>query len=143
MVVAALAGTDPGRARALAGTAEQVACSITDPQEQVHVLAEVAAALASTDADRAERVARIIPDPREQTWALAAIAARVGPPAADRLLGEAFALGSWVTPLCVLAWIRPHDMIRFADLVLADGLLERLTSWTASTPAHERGGLFD
>ena len=42
------------------------------------------------------------------------MAEAVGLPRASHALGEAFARGSWLTPLPVLAKIIPQEVIRFA-----------------------------
>ena len=66
------------RARELADRAEQVARSITDPDDQARALAGVAGRWpAAGDHDRAEQVARSITDPDEQARALASVAGAV------------------------------------------------------------------
>ncbi len=52
--------------------------------------------------------------------ALAEVATAIGLPRAGRLLGEAFAVGSWLTPLPALAKLYPQLAIRIADAVYAD-----------------------
>ncbi|SHN37975.1 hypothetical protein, partial [Actinacidiphila paucisporea] len=68
----------------------------------------------------AEQIARTITDPDRQAQALTRVAKVVSLPRAGHLLGEAFALGSWLTPLPVLATIHPQEVIRIADAVYAD-----------------------
>lgn len=67
----------------------------------------------------AERIARTITDLDEQTEALITIAESADLPQAGRLLGEAFALGSWLGPLSALAKVFPQEAIRFVDAVYA------------------------
>ncbi|MER5757466.1 hypothetical protein [Streptomyces sp. NPDC002088] len=77
---------------------------------------ERAAALAAD----AEHIARTITNPYQQAQAMTELAKTVGLPRADYLLGRAFALGSWLTPLLVLAKIHPQQVIRIADAVYTD-----------------------
>src|SRR5262249_45594714 len=89
---------DPDWAGQLATAAEQIARSITDPVRQAQALAEVTRAMAGAgDPDRAEQIARGITTPHLQAQALAQVAEVVGFPHGCRLLGEAFAVGSWLT----------------------------------------------
>ncbi|WP_407841859.1 hypothetical protein ACE1OC_39660 [Streptomyces sp. DSM 116496] len=129
------AGLPGCRAAGLAAEAEQIALTLTDPYEQVGALAGVARAVAAAgDHERAERIARSRTTPQEQAWALIDVAQVVGPPHAGRLLGMAFALGLWRTPLPALATPYPQAAIRIADAVYANdgsaGLLEERTHVT-------------
>ncbi|MFI9602752.1 hypothetical protein ACIHCX_23380 [Streptomyces sp. NPDC052043] len=126
--------TDPyERARALAGVAEvaaaagdhehaeQIARALTDPRQRGRALAEVAEAVAAAgDHEHAEQIARAITNPERRARALTEVAKVVGPSRAGCLLGEAFTLGSWLTPLPVLALLYPQEVIRIADAVYAE-----------------------
>jgi hypothetical protein len=69
------------------------------------------------DPGRAEQIARSITDLHQQAEALVKVAEVVGLPHGCRLLGEAFAVGSWLAPLLVLAKLRPRLVIQIADEV--------------------------
>lgn len=119
-VARVMAAAELERARALATEAEQVARSISDPNGQVEALAEVAGAVAAAgEVEHAEQVARSITDPHQQAEALTELAQFSGLPVAHRcrLLGEAFAAGSWLAPLPVLAKLFPQLVIRIAERV--------------------------
>ncbi|MGW2821801.1 hypothetical protein ACWC24_12445 [Streptomyces sp. NPDC001443] len=114
---------DHERARKMVTDAEQIAHTNTNRFNQAWVLVGVACAMAAAgDYERAEQIARTITNPSEQAQALTGVAKAVGLPRADHLLGEAFALGSWLTPLPVLAKIHPQEVIRIADAVYVDSL---------------------
>ncbi|MEH0513399.1 hypothetical protein QBC31_22250 [Streptomyces sp. B21-079] len=102
--------------------AEQIARTITNPYQQAEALAEVAGAVAAAagDPERAEQIARTITNPDGQARALAEVAKFVALPRAGHLLGEAFARGSWLTPLPVLAKTYPQEVIRIVNAVYAD-----------------------
>ncbi|WP_144120912.1 caspase family protein [Catellatospora sichuanensis] len=122
----AAASGDPDQARRLAADAEQAARSFTDPYVRAQALtAATKAAAASGDPDQArrlaadaERAARTITNPNLQGQALTAVAEIVGPQAACRLLGEAFAMGHWWSPLSAVARVAPQVVLRIADLML-------------------------
>ncbi|WP_338672270.1 hypothetical protein V1460_04485 [Streptomyces sp. SCSIO 30461] len=124
------AAGDPARACELATDAEHVARTIADPDQRAWALVGVARALAAAGdparacelATSAEHVARTIADPGQQAWALTEVAKVVGLPRAGHLMGEAFALGAWLTPLPVLATLHPQEVIRIADAIYADEL---------------------
>lgn len=74
------------------------------------------------DAERArqltadvETIARGITDPDEQARALIERAGCAGMPQAHRILGEAFVVGSLLTPLPVLAKLHPQLVVQIAD----------------------------
>ncbi|MEU9381116.1 serine protease [Streptomyces sp. NPDC048279] len=108
--------------------AEQVARSINNADWRAEALAGVAGAVAiAGDHERArrlaadaEQIARSITDPDRRAQALAEVAKVSSLAQAIRLLGEAFALGSWLTPLPTLAKLYPQEMIRIADGVDVD-----------------------
>ncbi|MBR7834173.1 hypothetical protein KDL01_12935 [Actinospica durhamensis] len=96
--------------------AEQLARTITDPDRQAEVLVDVVTAMvAAGELARAEQLARTITDPDQQASALTEVAKRAGLPRAGNLLARAFALGWWLTPFPVLAWLYPHQAARIAD----------------------------
>ncbi|WP_143031648.1 P-loop domain-containing protein [Actinacidiphila guanduensis] len=100
--------------------AEQMARAITNPAQQAEALTELAQVVAGADNhQRAEEIARTLTNPDQQAHALTRVASVVGLPRASHLLGEAFALGSWLTPLPVLALIYPQEVLRIADAVRA------------------------
>jgi hypothetical protein len=127
--------TDPyRRALALAGItqavaavgdvdwAETLARAITDPYCQALAFADVVRAVATADdIERAETLARAATDPDQQAHTLtgAAWAATATGDAnrACRLLGDAFASGSWLLPLPVLAKLRPKLVLQLANEV--------------------------
>ena len=74
---------------------------------------------ATGEHDRAEQIARTITEPDDQAAALTGLAKAVGLPQADRLLAKAFALGSWLTPLPVVAQLYPHKISQIIDAVSA------------------------
>ncbi|MEU8007067.1 hypothetical protein AB0B66_38390 [Catellatospora sp. NPDC049111] len=98
------------------GRAAQIAQSITHPTEQARALtaaAKAAAALGDSDRARrlaadAEQAARSITNPNLQAQALSAVAEILDPTAACWLLGEAFAMGSWWSPLSAVARVAPE-----------------------------------
>jgi hypothetical protein len=74
-VAGAVASADPGRARRLAGQAEKIAGSVTDPREQAWALQGAAVAIARTgETDRAQQLARDITPEWSQGTALRAVA---------------------------------------------------------------------
>ncbi|MGC4981601.1 hypothetical protein ACLQ18_13310, partial [Streptomyces sp. DT193] len=127
-VLAAVAGAvavvgDLERARELAAEAERIARTITNPDQQAQALSEVAEAMAEVGChERAEQIARTLTDPYQQAQALVGVAKVVGVARAGHLLGEAFALGSWLTPLPALAKIQPQEVIRIAGAIYAASL---------------------
>ena len=67
------------------------------------------------DPDRAETIAQAITDPYHQARALVQVAGVAGMPLARRLAGRAFAVGSWVTPLSVLATLELEVVLQITD----------------------------
>jgi hypothetical protein len=101
--------------------ADQIANTITDTHALGRALAAVADTVAATgDHQRAEQIARTIAEPDWRAQALTSVAKAAGPPRARRLLGEAFSLGSWLTPLPVMAQFYPQEVIRFAETEYPD-----------------------
>jgi tetratricopeptide (TPR) repeat protein len=124
---AAQAG-DHERAAGLAAEVEQIAWTLTDPYAQAGALSGVARAVAAAgDHERAERIARTLTDPVNQTWALIDVAQVVGPPQAGHLLGMAFAVGLWHSPLPAVARFYPREATRIADAVYANDGTARLS----------------
>ncbi|MER6075006.1 hypothetical protein ABT187_40605 [Streptomyces sp. NPDC001817] len=109
------------RAMAVAGEnqhAERLARANTDQYWRERALADVSLAVATRGEHlQAEQLARAIPDPQKQAQALVSAAEAVGTPHAGHLLGRAFVLGSWLTPLPVMAKLFPAELIRIADAV--------------------------
>ncbi|WP_331732305.1 hypothetical protein OG592_41510 (plasmid) [Streptomyces avidinii] len=102
--------------------------TITDTREQARVLTEAAAAVVAAGGHKwaaglaadAEQIARTITDPDQQAQALTEVAKVVALPQAGHLLATAFALGSWLTPLPVLAKLHPEEVLRIANAVYGD-----------------------
>ena len=123
--------TAVARAVAAAGDldrAEEIARTITGPFQQAEALTAVARAVAAAGnldrakhvATMAEQIARTITGPSQQTLALTAIAQVAGLQWACRLLGEAFAVGSWMVALPVLARLRPQAVLQIAEEIYGD-----------------------
>jgi hypothetical protein len=106
---------DMDRAGRLATQAKRIAQSY--PHSQASLVAVAKAVDAVGDRDWAERIARAIADPDKQAQALAEVALVDGLPRGYRLLGAAFAAGSWLVPLPVLAKLRPQLVIQITDEV--------------------------
>ncbi|WP_433917379.1 hypothetical protein OIE50_50790 [Streptomyces canus] len=101
--------------------AHAVARALGDGESKDEALTWVATAVARTgDAEQAAKIARSIGGPKQRTQALLEIAQTIGAPSASRFIAEAFTLGSWLTPLPVLAKLYPAEMIRIADAVYLD-----------------------
>jgi hypothetical protein len=94
----------------------KIAREMADPSAPADTLVTLSRLAAEAgDTDRAVTAARGIMDPSERARALAEIAGQVGMPAAGRLLAEAFAVGSWLIPLRVLAQLQPQIVLQIAD----------------------------
>lgn len=101
--------------------ADQIARRITDVSAQSRALAAVAEAVATAgERERAERITRMITEPQWRAEALTTLAKAAGPPEARRLLGEAFTLGSWPTPLSAMAQLYPAEVLRFIEAEYPD-----------------------
>ncbi|GAA2369458.1 hypothetical protein [Dactylosporangium salmoneum] len=111
--------TTVAKAVAEAGDADRaviIARTITNRDQQAQALTTVAKAVAATgDADRAVIIAHAITDPDRQVWTLTAVAGCVGMPRARHFLGLALSMGSWLTPLPILAQMQPHIVLQIAD----------------------------
>jgi hypothetical protein len=122
-VLASLALTAAGRghlghARRLAADAERTAGAIRHPGVRAKALAALAPAIAALgNLDRAEHICKTITaiSSDERARALTEIAEFADKPSAHRLLGEAFAIGSWLVPLPALTKLRPDIVVRIAD----------------------------
>jgi hypothetical protein len=116
--------------------AEQVALSITDPDEKALAVAVVAAA-SGGDLDRAEQVARSITDPDAQARALASVASVAEPDRARSCIAGALAVGQWVILLNEVARIDPVALATFADeRAWLRGLPDQLDN--GPYPVHQR-----
>ncbi|MFD5633542.1 hypothetical protein ACFWJM_05270 [Streptomyces sp. NPDC127077] len=129
VVVMVAAVGDHQRARRMATDGERIARSISDARQQMRALARAAKYMAvAGDHEQAEQIARSITEPRRKTQALTEVAGITGRPRASHLLGQAFVLGSWLTPLPVLAQLYPREVIRISDAVYSDGGIAS-TTW--------------
>jgi len=118
---AVAAAGDRDRAGRLVTAADAIVRTLTDPDQQAWALPSILEAVAAAgDLDCAEEIAFTITPPDQQAPVLTSIAEVAGLPRACRLLGAAFAVGSWLTPLPVLAKLRPHLVIQIAEEVYGD-----------------------
>ncbi|MFD0585837.1 hypothetical protein [Dactylosporangium darangshiense] len=101
--------------------AETTARNINDPDRRAEALVEVVAAIAAAgNLDRAETTARSITDLASRAAGLARVAEVAGLPRAYLLIGEVFAVGSWLLPLPALAKLRPQLVLEIAGEVFGD-----------------------
>jgi tetratricopeptide (TPR) repeat protein len=104
------------RARTLTAQAGRMIQRITSPYQQARAQGRLAGAVAAVgEHDHAVQIARDITNPAHQAQTMTDLADVIGLPGAGPLLGEAFAIGSWLGPLPVLAKLYPALMVRIAD----------------------------
>ncbi len=114
--VEALAVTgDLDAAVALSVNTEKVVKSLTSYVRDQGLISLARAVAAIGDHGRAEKIANSITEPDWQAEALAAVAKFVEPNRAAALIARALHLGSWVTPLDVLAHIQSAVVVAIAD----------------------------
>jgi hypothetical protein len=155
----AVAATDPGRARRLAGQAEQIAGSATDTRERERALQGAALALARAgQTDRAQRLARDITPEWSQGTALRAVAAalaRCGRHVEARRVADSIAdvrsrSGALADLACALAQVDPasydrivHESRQLASQLRprerADALGELAAALATADPGLSRG----
>lgn len=80
---------------------------------------------AAGDRERARRLAADAEqltraDPERHAWVPAQAAKAGSPPQASHVLGKAFALGPWPTPLPVLAMFYPQEAMRIVSALYTD-----------------------
>lgn len=110
-----VARSDPDRAERIAHTIDQSA-------QRAQALTMIALLVADRgDPEHAEEIVRGIADSGRRAVALTRLAEIADPVAAARLIGEAFAIGSWWAPLPLVARLRPELIPHIAAEVLAGG----------------------
>lgn len=99
--------------------AEDLARSITNPNQRAQALAGLARTVAAGgDVDRAERLARSITDPNQHVQALESVARIAEPVRARRLIAEIVHRGRWTVPLDALTRVEPVVLTTISDEIL-------------------------
>lgn len=112
------------RARQLATEAAETIRSMPDLNDQTKALVAVATLIAAAGyVPLAEEIVQLILHIEERTQALVELAKVVELPIAGRLLGQALALGPWLTSLPLLAQLYPNVICRVADDMYSDEAL--------------------